>query len=248
VRFARFLLVLAALGLAGGFLGAGAPAATAAEDPCLECHGLAGLGVEGRPLWVHRDAYGASLHGRLTCTDCHKGVGSYPHGAVRVRCDVLCHVPGASHEAIAAAVGRGAHQTLGEAVCLDCHRADQAFRPSGVETLCRSCHDNLEPPRPRYPDTPGAFGYWGHRKAEPARLLPACQDCHGVHDVADAAAARARCGAAACHPGAGEEFGKLFDHRGEPARPAWGGMGPLVLAAGGILGAVLLIHSLRGAA
>ncbi len=246
-RLARALLLVAALAVATALPGAGAPAAWAVEDPCLECHGLYGLGVAGRPLWLHRDAFGASLHGRLACADCHKGVGDYPHRPVRIRCDLLCHVPGASHEPVAAAVAQGPHGKLGESACLECHRADESTRPAGVESLCRSCHEGLEPERQRFPDTPGAFGFWGHRGVNPSRRLPSCQDCHGVHDVAAGEAARGRCGTAACHPGAGEDFGELFDHRGDPARPPWGGAGALVLAMGGVMGAILLAHSLRGA-
>ncbi|MEW6487889.1 MAG: hypothetical protein AB1578_08240 [Thermodesulfobacteriota bacterium] len=244
-RRRRWYLRLAA---AAFLVGWAAVPGSAAEDPCLECHGLYGLGIEGRPLWMHRDALGASLHGRLACADCHKGVGGIPHGAVRIRCDLLCHVPGASHEALAASVERGAHAGLGEPACLGCHRSDISLRGAGAraDALCLSCHPGLGAGRIRYPDTPGAFGDRAHRRSNPPRRLPTCADCHGVHELASGAEARQRCGAPGCHPGADATFGALFDHRGEPGRAPWGGAGAVALALGGALGAVLLAHGLRG--
>lgn len=238
------LRLLPALALVGCL----AVSCLAAEDPCLECHGLYGLGVEGRPLWVHRDAFGASLHGRLACADCHKGVGGLPHGPVRIRCDLLCHIPGASHETLAASVESGPHAAVGKPACLGCHRSDTSLRGGGAgsDALCLSCHAGLEPARARYPDTPGAFGYWAHRRFGTPRRLPTCADCHGVHGIASGPEARQRCGAPACHPGADAAFGALFDHRGEPGQAPWGGGGVWALALGGALGAVLLAHSLRG--
>lgn len=244
-RLRRWHLGLAAAALLVG--GAAAPG-PAAEDPCLECHGLYGLGIEGRPLWVHPDAFGASLHGRLACADCHKGAGGIPHGPMRIRCDLLCHVPGASHEALAASVDRGPHKALGEPACLGCHGSDRGLgrASGGADALCLSCHAGLGAGRTRYPDTPGAFGDRAHRRPNPPRRLPTCADCHGVHELASGAEARQRCGAPGCHPGADASFGALFDHGGEPGRAPWGGAGAVALVLGGALGAVLLAHSLRG--
>lgn len=235
------------LAAAALFVGCSAAAGPAAEDPCLECHGLYGLGVEGRPLWVHRDAMGASPHGRLACADCHKGVGGVPHGAVRIRCDLLCHVAAASHEAVAASIGQGAHAGLGEPACLGCHRSDTPLGGGGpgADALCLSCHEGIGSGRIRYPDTTGAFGDRAHRRSDPPRRLPGCADCHGVHELASGVQARQRCGAPGCHPGVDARFGALFDHRGAPERPPWGGAGAAALALGGVVGAVLLAHGLR---
>jgi len=227
----------------------GPAAALGAEDPCLECHGLAGLAVDGRSFWVHGVTYAGSVHGRLSCGDCHKGVVGYPHEpGQRVRCDLLCHVAGASHEAQSRAVAAGPHAGLVDPPCLACHTGNAPPARPQAEGGCASCHGALAAERIRYPDTPGAFGFWGHRRSGEEGRMPTCATCHGVHEVHTGPAAREACAAEACHPGAGAAFGELFDHRGSPERPAWGGAIGVATLLGAAVGVFLLCHAWRGEA
>ena len=230
-------------GLVGIALAAWAVAAVAAgPDPCLECHGVPGFGTAGRPRWVLPEAYRAGVHGRLACGDCHKGAEVFPHPEPKVRCDLPCHVPDASHAELAASEASGAHARIADPPCLACHGG--AARPENPDDPCLGCHAEVEAPVVRYPDTPGAFGARAHREAR--SRAPGCTDCHGVHGVAAGEEARAACAAAACHPGAPPGFSALFDHRRDPAAPVWGGARPALAWAGLAVGLVLVLHALGG--
>jgi len=218
-----------------------------AADPCLECHALPNLGVDGRPLWMHEEGFASSLHGELACTDCHKGLTGFPHPPDhRVRCDLRCHVPGATHEPISVRVQESVHAALGDPPCLGCHTTAGGLEEAPVTELCRSCHRGLDPTRTRYPDTLGAFGARAHSRIGEVRKAPDCVDCHGVHDVGAGTAARGSCDAGGCHPRAREDFGVLFDHAGTTDRTAEaGGLPAAALAVAGVA-VLLLLHALRG--
>ena len=239
----RWLRWLLAGGLAALALGAGHRGAAAREDPCLECHGRPGFGVEGHPLWITPEAYGRGVHGRLACSDCHKGAEGFPHErSVRVRCDLPCHAPGPTHEAVATAEAGGVHAAVAEPACLGCHGAARA--EEGADAVCRGCHGEPGSGPGRFPDGPGAFGRSAHREAGPRG--PGCTDCHGYHGVARGKAARGACAAERCHPGAGPRFAALFDHGGTAPAPPWGGAGRVVAWVGLGMALVLLLHAVRG--
>lgn len=221
-----------------------AAAAKGAED-CLECHGLAGLAVSGRPLWLTEKSHAASVHGRLTCSDCHKGVDVYPHSSPQTRCDLPCHVYGTTHEALVRAEAGSVHAWGAGGTCGGCHAAGKAPRGKDIEGLCGSCHAGLDATDRLLPDGPGAFGFWGHRAASAGARRPACQDCHGVHGIRRGTSARSACRNPGCHPAASEGFTRLFDHRAKVPHSPWGGSGPLSLALGGLVAAVLLLHAVR---
>ncbi|HSN68633.1 MAG TPA: cytochrome c3 family protein, partial [Thermoanaerobaculia bacterium] len=77
---------------------AAAPAAVAqaTNDDCLACHSDATLtkDVGGKAVSVHvaPDKFTASIHGGLSCTDCHGDISEYPHpeAVAKVACD-SCH-------------------------------------------------------------------------------------------------------------------------------------------------------------
>lgn len=246
-RWARAFAWTGLVVLVAALAGAWPPPAASAEDPCLECHGLAGLGLPGRPLWVNPEAYGAGAHGELACADCHKGANEFPHpDPDKVRCDLPCHVAGASHETIARAEAEGAHSRIADPPCLGCHAGRSAGGPADVDGLCRSCHGSVGGARSAYPNTPGAFGWSGHRGNPGSGRFPGCADCHGVHGVGPGAAARESCKTPGCHPGTGQEFGRLFDHGKGDSQTRWGTGGEALLWVGAAMGALLLLHSLRG--
>ena len=241
-RRRRPLLFLAAVLLAA----VGLATDGAAQDPCLECHGLLGLGLEGRPLWVHREVFENGVHGRLACSDCHKGYDAFPHTAPREnRCDLPCHVAGASHEEIAAAEAPGVHAGVASPGCAACHGGGAAPREREVDDRCRGCHGTLEASDAVFPAGPGSFGRRAHATAEDSARVPGCVACHGAHGIRAGEEARRNCGQSPCHPGSGAQFSRLFSHGGETARKPWGGAGPVALALGGLLGGFLLLHSVR---
>jgi len=67
-------------------------------DTCLGCHGFQGFGVPDgkgglRSLYVDKDKFKNSVHGKWQCVDCHKQVTQVPHeklDRIKVSC-VECH-------------------------------------------------------------------------------------------------------------------------------------------------------------
>lgn len=229
--------LLAVVGLAAG---------AGAQDPCLECHGLLGLGLQGRSLWVHREVFENGVHGRLACSDCHKGYDAFPHAARREsRCDLPCHVVGASHEDIVRGEQGGAHARAASPGCAACHTGGAAPRGREVEARCRGCHGSLDAVDAVFPSGAGSFGRRAHAESGEAGRLPGCVACHGAHGIRAGEEARKSCSQGACHPGSGVEFARLFSHRPEGARRPWGGAGPAALALGALVGAFLFLHSAR---
>jgi hypothetical protein len=216
-----------------------------AADPCLDCHALPGFAAGSRPLTVSRELYGDSVHGRLACTDCHKEIAGYPHGeGKRVRCDLPCHVAGASHDARAREVAGSVHGRLADPPCLACHDGGGAPREGAVER-CRACHAGLDRSASIYPETPGSLADRAHEGVRPAERAPDCMDCHGAHGAAAAASARSSCAKEGCHPNAAPTFGELYDHGGKDPRRPWGGAGGWLLVAGAVMALVLVAHGLR---
>lgn len=239
-RILRLLLV----GLVAAGAGMVACPAAAAE-PCLECHGLPGLRTPEKSLWVHPEAFADGVHGRLACSDCHKGASSFPHSPeAAVRCDLRCHVPGASHEELSKAVEAGVHAGVRSPACLTCHPSSGVVDAGETEALCRSCHRVTDRARSVYPDGPGALGALAHGRLDPRRR-PSCDACHGVHTAERGEGGRAGCSAEGCHPGAAEGFASLFDHGGAPERRPWGGTARGVAGAGAALALVLFLHLTR---
>ncbi len=227
----------------GGLLALAGPAPAAGPgDLCLECHGLAGLAIHGRSFWIDAGAFRQGVHGRLSCGDCHKNYGRFPHAdGTRLRCDLPCHGAQDTHAPILERVSRSAHAGLGSPPCLGCHGATAP--PEGPDALCRACHRGVEKPVVRYPDTPGAFGRRGHRRA--GERAPGCTDCHGTHDAGPGRDARSRCSGGSCHPDAAPGFAALFDHGARSVPPPWGGAAPWVMWAGAALGVAALLHGTR---
>jgi cytochrome b subunit of formate dehydrogenase len=77
--------------------GGNQPAVLTAET-CLACHGDPGFGVRRddgtmRSLYIDRDKFLLSVHGKRNCVECHKQITEVPHGPiarVMVSC-VQCH-------------------------------------------------------------------------------------------------------------------------------------------------------------
>jgi hypothetical protein len=194
------------------------PAPSGTDDPgrCLTCHGMANLAVResaSAPLHsfsVSPQAFSASVHGRLTCQQCHGEVGAYPHvfagGRVKVTCAQQCHAQTRegrpyTHAATVADFDASAHRarTSGDPndrpTCLTCHGSGDphAIAPASGQpqrarmALCVGCHDDRARMTRNRMETDAVSSYKRsfHYKAITfgARTAAVCQDCHTTHRI-----------------------------------------------------------------
>ncbi len=215
------ILVLAALALAP------ATGWAMSNSDCLDCHGDEGIlswsasersdnvkpgGPERTPrkvppfpgisLHVDPQAYAASVHGDLDCTDCHGDVKDLPHTArlARVRC-AGCH--GSEAETVAKSrhsVSHAGKAGIDAPGCADCHGA-HAIPPSRLSTspvyfrnlsaTCTRCHGDPAVAGEGGIAIPGAAKMYEksiHNRAVVEKGLnksATCVDCHGAHDLKD---------------------------------------------------------------
>ena len=138
-----------------------APAAPTNDD-CQTCHADPSMvRANGQPVVVQPDRFTASVHGPLSCVDCHsdlaKGV-EFPHAETlaRVNC-ASCHDAATQEfEAGVHALARRTNHNNRAANCADCHGGDpHAIRPASdpdsathklkVAETCAKCHGNKAP-------------------------------------------------------------------------------------------------------
>jgi cytochrome b subunit of formate dehydrogenase len=156
----------------------------------------------GMSLHVDPDAYKASVHGGLSCADCHADLKGLPHAAQLKRVDCSgCH-----SEAVAAyAKSRHVVSFDGKPVqnppaCVDCHGAHavrKASEPSSpvnfrnVAATCTRCHGDAGFTENRNIAIPGAARMYArsvHNRAIVEKGLnksASCVECHGAHDMKD---------------------------------------------------------------
>lgn len=218
VRGKMVTVVVVALALAVGGDAAAQTAPSVAEDPgrCLTCHGMANLAVRERAsaavhsFSVSPQAFAASVHGRLTCRQCHGEVGAYPHvfpgGRVKVTCAQECHVRARegrtyTHAATVADFDASAHRARASGdehdrpTCLTCHGSGDphAVAPASGQpqrarmALCVGCHDDRARMTRNRMETDAVSSYKRsfHYKAITfgARTAAVCQDCHTTHRI-----------------------------------------------------------------
>lgn len=196
---------------------------------------------------VTEEAFNASVHGKLSCTDCHKDIKDLPHtkALAPVNC-AGCHADAADK------VSKSRHVVLHNKTnpanaprCADCHGAHDIKSVSddaspvavkNVSNTCMRCHGQTELAERAGISIPGAgrmFSASVHYKAlqKGDSSAPSCVSCHGSHDVKDRldpaspifrSNIPATCGQ--CHDSAAAEFkesthGAAFD-RGAPDAPS----------------------------
>ncbi|MEW6141759.1 MAG: cytochrome c3 family protein [Chloroflexota bacterium] len=176
-----------------------APPPDDGEKACLVCHASRGLvlafsGGEKLDLDLDQERYLSSVHGgKLTCTDCHRGYGTAPHGPVfsQDRRDYAgdnyeickrCHFANYTRtlDSIHYKVLEAGNPK--SALCTDCHSAHYVTRPSesrgGISQTCAKCHDDIY--REYRESVHGAA-----LVKEGNNDVPVCTDCHGVHNIYD---------------------------------------------------------------
>ena len=177
----------------------------AATTDCLSCHQDQGTSAK------------ASVHGSLSCTQCHSSIHQYPHAQqpARVNC-ATCHQD-PSH-GVAASV----HASVGAQPCLNCHGAAHSILPasdpksttypSNLPHTCGECHGNAQIARQaglQEVYSPYLDSIHGSALTKDGLLVAAnCSSCHGSHKILSSkdpasrtnhANVPATCGA--CHAG-----------------------------------------------
>lgn len=169
---------------------------------CMSCHQDATLTktVNGQTisLAIQQQAYEASVHGVLNCTDCHTDVKDYPHEPPpkAVSC-ASCHAD--AHQAYTQGLHAKARngRNAQAASCLDCHGNAHQIKPSSdpsskthrsnIPQTCGSCHSQKFVMEPSHLSAQPFFSYQEsvHGRAVAAGSLNAavCTDCHHSHDI-----------------------------------------------------------------
>lgn len=190
-----------------------APTAAAAQPPaapaptnsdCFACHeDDSAAHADGRPVVVKPAVFEKSIHGGLSCVDCHADLAKtaeFPHPEKLAPVDcATCHtdtVDKYTSGVHAKALERGSTTA---ARCVDCHGTHDIL-PSkdpqsrtyhlNVAATCAKCHGNEEViAKGGIPtDVTKAFADSIHGRAlSKAGLMvaPTCSDCHGAHDILD---------------------------------------------------------------
>ena len=221
-KVAAFLLFI---GWAGGVWGA---------DPsvCFSCHqdeALEKLDASGRKvsLYVPEAEYKRSVHGKLSCSDCHQGIRDDAHAAGgkpmrdRVHCGV-CHEEaerGYGQSLHAQAIVKGTERA---AHCCDCHGKHAIYAmtdpqsmvyPANIARTCNQCHSDKEFVRQHVlgmGPPPGEL-FAGSVHAKSGEVT--CTNCHGSHDLRSQIDPKSMifrsnipqtCGS--CHPDITEQF------------------------------------------
>ena len=144
------------------------------DEDCLACHGQAGMKSDsGKSISIDPIRHAASVHGVLSCRDCHTSIKEYPHTAkvAKVKCST-CHADEASH------VPTSVHNALGDGACQSCHgdHHEVATTAQMAPAKCAQCHaDEVKEFRQSIHGQAAATG-------DPD--APNCVSCHGpVHQI-----------------------------------------------------------------
>jgi len=137
---------------------------------------------KGREISIRPEKHAVSVHGILSCRDCHTSINDFPHPPriSRVKC-ATCHAEQVAHTA------KSIHAVLGEVACLSCHGNAHEVTPAAktLPVKCSECHSTEV----------NEFAQSIHGRALKAGDpdAPACASCHGpVHEmIASGAAASA---------------------------------------------------------
>jgi hypothetical protein len=229
-----------------------------AASRCLTCHAMTNLAVrESATAALHtfsvsQEKFSASVHGRLTCEQCHRDTGSYPHqfpdGRANVTCAQECHAQDRdgrpySHAATVGDFETSAHRFKATAAagdrptCLTCHGSGD---PHAIESakdrsprvrmaMCVGCHDDRARMTRNHvePDAVSSYRRSFHYKAITfgAPQAAVCEDCHTSHRILPPSDPRSSVAASALSA----TCGQTACHRGAGARFAVSGANHLDL-------------------
>ncbi len=199
-----FFLLFLFLAIFGFAKTPAAPVDKSAE--CLACHSDPTLAkdVNGKAVSLHVDEakFKGSIHGSMfACTDCHKDIKGFPHeNPAKVDC-ASCH-SGEVENYKSSVHGKAlAAGNTNAATCLSCHGSPHEIVVAGdpaspvshqnVPKTCGSCHGQKFVMESSGRSAAPFFSYQEsvHGKAVAAGSDKAavCTDCHGSHDIMNAA-------------------------------------------------------------
>jgi len=182
----------------------GAQAEELTNATCLECHTASAEPVRSdngllRYDGVRTAPFAASVHGSLSCTDCHDGIKSADHDTPLppVQC-ASCHDDAGKEFARSIHGVSHAMGASGAATCTSCHgsheivpvkHADSPVFKLNLPKTCAQCHSNqgvTDEYRMKFPKAASHYMESIHGRALLQMGLivaPSCNDCHGVHDI-----------------------------------------------------------------
>ncbi len=202
-----------------------------ANGDCQACHAEPSMTrTDGTPVVVPSEVFGQSVHGFLSCVDCHADLATlteFPHPEQLAVVDcATCHDDAATK--VAVSVHATVRDAAGAAVtCAACHGPAHQMLPSSdlqspthtlrVATTCAACHGETAPAgTPAAAQVAAAFADSIHGRALTRSgnvAAPTCSNCHRSHDVLPAGdpmspvhrmVVPATCGT--CHAGIQNEF------------------------------------------
>lgn len=169
---------------------------------CLECHRDQSLVKEdsrGRKvsLYVSEEELKKSVHGKLSCSDCHTGIRDDAHsaGGMKVDRSIDC---GRCHSKVNREYQQSLHGkaimkgTERAAQCYDCHGKhailgkkdrESMVHPSNIEKTCDRCHSDIEFVKQHAlggGPSPGEL-FKGSVHGQTGEVT--CVSCHGSHDM-----------------------------------------------------------------
>ncbi len=189
--------------LPGAAARAGAAAAGIPSSDCMECHSDHSLsttnGGKTVSLFVATNVLAKSIHGGLSCTDCHSSIKDLPHDEKRlpaVSC-AECHEQEGKEYARSIHGLSGAMGASAAARCTDCHGRHDVLSPKDPQSpvfklnlprTCAACHSSSAITR-EYRMGEGQAAHYmesihGRALIDMGLIVvPTCNDCHGVHDI-----------------------------------------------------------------
>ena len=169
---------------------------------CLGCHqdeGLSKQDVRGRkvPLYVAEAEFKQSVHGKLSCIDCHTQIKDDAHaaGGKKVTGGVEC---GGCHEKVAKEYRQSLHAKAiikgveRAAHCYDCHGKHAIYaeknskamvNPSNINKTCNRCHSDKDIVKEHALGTGPTPGDLFETSVHAQTGAVTCASCHGSHEL-----------------------------------------------------------------
>ncbi len=177
------------------------PAKLTSAD-CLACHSDATLSkdVNGKAesLYVNETQFAGSIHGVLSCTDCHADVKAVPHESAPAKPNCSsCHAEQQAsydHGIHAQALKQGDGKAAG---CMDCHGSPHGIlaasdpksqvHRSRIPATCGSCHGQKFVMAASGHSSQTYVSYQesvhGRAVAAGSKTAAVCTDCHNAHNI-----------------------------------------------------------------